>query len=255
METGTSAVSKNALLIAAAGLVLCGCQSQLTCPRTIYLDGAGWYSGHFSVRKGLREAGYTGDIERFGWSSMLGPLPDHLLAGPDHPRVDNLADRITRLRRACPKGQIVLVGLSAGTGIVIHALERLPVGISVDYVVLLSPSISSRHDLTRALQHIRYRLYATSSPYDMILAAAPSAGLEGGRPAGQVGFQTPRIFTSGKRELYEKVVNLAWRPEYAAWGWDGGHTSATNSDFIRVVIAPWIMDEQPHPLDASIVER
>jgi len=240
---------RSALSTIVVAALLAGCQAQLTCPRAIFLDGAGWYGGDGPVRAGLRRAGFPGTVERFRWSSFLGPLPDHLLARADNPKAAALADRITALRRANPTGKIVLIGLSAGTCIVVHALERLPADVAVDHVVLLSPSISSLHDLSKALRHVRHRLYATNSPHDLILAAVPSAGLTSGRPAGQIGFRPPKHFDSTKRELYRKVVNLSWRPGYVAYGWDGGHVSATGSEFIRVVIGPRIMDDQAHPLD------
>jgi pimeloyl-ACP methyl ester carboxylesterase len=201
------------------------------------------------VRQGLREGGFAGSVERFGWSSMLGPLSDHINVGPDHPRTGALAARIAELRRANPSGSIVVMGLSAGTGIAVFALEKLPRDVAVDHVVLLSPSISSHHDLSKALRHIKGRLYATNSGHDAILSAAGSSGLQGGRPAGLVGFRLPSGLSAEGRRLYGKVVNLPWRPEYVAYGWDGRHVSVTRSDFIRVVIAPRIIDELPHPLD------
>jgi len=237
------------------GCMLVGCQATLTCPRVIFLDGAGWISGDGPVRRGLHQAGFPGAVERFGWSSWLGPLPDHLMARADHPKVFALADHITTLRRTNPQGRIVLIGLSAGTCIIVHALEQLPKEVSVDYVVLLSPSISSQHDLSQALRHVKYRLYATNSPNDAILAAVPSAGLESGLPAGQVGFELPKSFNPSKRDLYSKVVNLPWQPGYVAYGWDGGHVSATRSKFIEVVIAPRIFDDVPYPLDQPMIDR
>ena len=221
----------------------------MTTPRVIYLDGAGWYSGDGPVRAGLRRAGFNGPVDRFGWSAMLGPLPDHLMAGKGHPAVPQLARRITRLRRANPDGKIVLMGLSAGTSLVVSALEELADEVSVDHVVLLSPSISSRHDLSDALRHVRRRLYATHSPHDGLLAGVLSAGLESGRPAGQIGFKIPKDLDDERRKLYSKVVNLPWRPGYAAYGWDGGHVSVTSAEFVRVVIAPRILDDLGHPLD------
>jgi len=224
----------------------------MTCPRAIFLDGAGWFMGDGPVRSGLSAAGFAGPVERFEWSSYFGPIPDHIIAGPNHPKVKALADRITALRRQDSRGKIILISLSAGSGILIPALERLPQDVMVDDVVLLSPSISSERDLTSALSHVKNRLYATSSPYDPILAAAPSAGLEGGRPAGVDGFRLPRRAGPAERQAYAKVVNLPWRAEYVAYGWDGRHVSVTHSDFIRVVIAPRLLFDMPHPLDRGL---
>jgi pimeloyl-ACP methyl ester carboxylesterase len=238
--------------LAASLALFAGCQSQMTCPRVIFLDGAGWYTGDGPVRAGLREAGYQGVVERFGWSSMLGPMPDHLLAGKGHPKVVDLARRIIDLRRSNPDGQIIVMGLSAGTSLVVHALEKLPPDVAVDEVVLLSPSVSNRQDLSYAMKHVKGRLYATSSPYDDILATFFSAGLEGGRPAGQTGFVVPMDIPEERRRRYDRVYNLRWRPEYAAYGWTGDHVNVTSREFISKVIAPRVLDDQPYPLDRPI---
>ncbi|HUW83325.1 MAG TPA: hypothetical protein VMZ31_11060 [Phycisphaerae bacterium] len=233
--------------------LLAGCASDLSTPRVIFLDGAGWYTGDGPVRAGLRQAGFAGPVERFGWASGLGPLHDHLVVGPSHPRTRALAQRITRLRQANPNGKIVVMGLSAGSRVVVCGLEKLPPTVAVDHVVLLSPSISSRHDLSEALRHVKGRLYFTTSTQDGILSTACSAGMAGGRPAGRAGFVLPNHQSTESRNLYRKVVPLPWRPGYLAYGWDGGHVSATSSNFIRVVIAPRIIDDLPHPLDQPLV--
>jgi pimeloyl-ACP methyl ester carboxylesterase len=235
--------------------VLGGCAEPAVGPRVIFLDGSGWYTGDGSVRDGLRRAGFPGPVERFEWSSLLGPGYDHVSAGSGHPRAADLARRIVELRQNDPGSKLVLMGLSAGTSLIVSALERLPENVSVDYVVLLSPSISSRHDLSKALRHVGRRLYATSSPHDAILAVAPSAALEPGRPAGRVGLEMPRGLTPAERLAYRKVHNLPWRPGYVAYGWDGAHTSVTARDFIRVVIAPRILHDLPHPLDRPLAGR
>lgn len=236
------------LLSLAAG----GCKGTMTCPRVIYLDGAGWHSGDGPVRKGLLGAGFAGAVERYDWQGLFGPLPDHLWANEHHGSVPALARRVTKLRRANPEGRIVLMGLSAGTGLVVAALEKLPEDILVDDVVLLSPSVSAWHDLTQALRHVRRRLYATHSRYDGLLSTSGSAGGKRGPPAGRRGFRLPEEMPLEKQVLYRKLIHLPWRPEYAAYGWDGGHVSVTSRDFIRVVIAPRILGEEPHPLDRPI---
>ncbi len=244
------------VLLAAAWLGGCGGgDHSLTCPRVLYLDGAGWYTSDASVRKGLVSSGYSGQIERFEWSAVaLGPLGDHMLAGPDHPRAGALARKIEKLREANPYGQLDIVGLSAGSGIVVYALEQLPPGVMVDHVVLLSPSISSNTDLSEALSHVRYRLYYTQSSKDALLRLGSSAGVEGGEPAGRAGFMTPDFMSPSEMRQYDKVTPLLWAPEYAAYGWDGGHLSVTSSEFIRVVIAPRLKDEVRHPLDRTLVK-
>ena len=67
-------------------MVSTGCSHpSMTCPRVVFLDGAGWYSGDVGVREGLAAAGYPGPVERDGWSMMMGPLADHVMAGRTTP--------------------------------------------------------------------------------------------------------------------------------------------------------------------------
>jgi hypothetical protein len=227
-------------LVALAG----GCASQaMTCPRVIFLDGAGWYTGDGPVRRGLLNAGYPGEVERFGWSAMLGAPLDHLTAGPDHPKTEALAERITGLRRENPDGHIVLIGLSSGTTLIVYALEKLPADIEVNDVVLLSSSISGSTDLRSALSHVKDKMYVTVSPHDAILALGDCSGPEPGEPAGRAGFLLPMDLSLGGvgQSLYRKIQYVPWRNEYAELGWSGNHTGVTSSKFIQTVIAPKIM--------------
>ena len=219
--------------------------------RVIFLDGAGWSGSHHRIRAGLRAAGYRGRVEDYPWSSLLGPGPDHFLVARKKAKGRQLAERIEKIRAKHPDDPIYLMGLSAGTAVVVFALEQLPPGMYVDHVVLFSPSMSDRHDLTKALQHVRGRLYATCSKYDGILAGvAVNADGVSGRPAGVQGLRMP---SGVKRyDLYARVVNLPWRPAYAGFGWNGGHTSVTTKDFVQRVIAPRILTHKPHPLDRSV---
>ncbi|HUS48265.1 MAG TPA: hypothetical protein VNA25_19035 [Phycisphaerae bacterium] len=231
----------------AAAVLAGGCgQSELTCPRVIYLDGAGWFTGHSSVRKGLEDAGYPGAFERFHWSMGIAPL-DHVSAGPGHPAAEALCQRIMDLRRASPGGQIVLVGLSSASAIIVGALEKLTPDVSVDYVVLLSPSLASRTDLREAMRHVMFEMYVTLSHRDMLLAMGDSSGPSAGEPAGRVGFQPPYDVACDDEggALYSKVVHIPWKRAYAVYGWTGGHVSSTSSGFIHKVIAPRIMATLP----------
>jgi pimeloyl-ACP methyl ester carboxylesterase len=165
-----------------------------------------------------------------------------------------LADKIADARREFAKGKIYLMGLSAGTALILSALEELPRDVSVDGVVLFSPSVSGNRDLVRALRHINGRLYATCSPHDGILAAL-TVNADGGPgpPAGLQGFSLPRTLSRDDMDQYRKVVNIPWQPSYVGFGWHGGHVQVTTSRFVQHVIAPRILSDEPYPLDRPVI--
>ena len=239
------------LLLLACGS---GCRSATTTPRVIYLDGAGWFGSAGSVKAGLRAGGYAGAFETFTWTSFLGAPADHLLTTRSTLAARRLARRIARIRRDDPEGPIYLMGLSAGTAVVLKGLEELPEDVSVDYVVLFSSSVSARRDLSRALEHVGGRLYATCSPHDRLLASlAINADGSAGASAGRRGFTRPPGLDAQGRRLYAKVVNLPWKPSYTGFGWNGGHLRATSRAFVAAVVAPRILSAEPFPLDRPVV--
>jgi len=231
-----------------------GCRAVPTTPRVIYLEGSGWFTSASSVRSGLRSAGYPGAFETFTWTTFLGAGADHLVGARSPARARRLAQRIEEIRRHNPGGRIDLIALSAGTSVVIGALERLPDGVAVDNVVLLSSSLSARRNLCPALRHVRRRLYATCSEQDVILRNLPvTADGQTAPAAGCRGFVLPDGLPLRDERLYARVVNLPWRPAYLAYGWNGGHVRVTTADFIRSVIAPRLLAEEPFPLDRPMV--
>ncbi len=214
----------------------------------LFLDGAGHFTAGGNVRNGLRMAGYDGQFQNYLWTSFLGWGTDHLLVARSGLKAQGLADRIERLRRKHPDGEIHVMGLSAGTAVILNALERLPEGTDVDTVVLFSSSVYANRDLTPALRHVRRALYATCSRHDLILSSLVlTADGETGSPAGRTGFRIPPTVPKSVRSEYAKVVNLPWMPNYTAYGWNGGHVAATRAEFVKHVIAPRALSRAPSP--------
>lgn len=233
-----------------------GCSEPKVSAVVFYCDGAGWYSSASSVKSGLRAAGFKGRFDTFSWSAFLGPGHDHLVTARSKGVARRLSRKIERERTKNPRQQIYLMGLSAGTAIVLSALEQAKEGIDVDHVVLFSPSVSARRDLTPVMQHVRGQLYATSSPHDGILKTIViNADGGSGPPAGRSGFRMPPQPGEATKAAYRRVINLPWQPSYVGYDWDGGHTAVTRSKFVEAVIAPRILRLGPHPLDRSIMEQ
>lgn len=240
------------------GLLLSvGCASTSSAPSgpmVIFLDGAGWSGSERSVRAGLHAAGFTGHVEAFTWSSRLGPVPDHFLVGHKKRRARQLVERVVQRRARYPECGLHLMGLSAGSGVIVFALEQLPDGVDVDNVVLFSPSISAKYDLSSAMEHVRGCLYATSSPRDGILGGLRiNADGKSGHPAGLYGLRIPSRVK--RYDLYTRVVNLPWRAAYADLGWNGSHTGATGQEFVERMIAPRILAKGPQPLNRPLAPR
>src|SRR6185295_1732301 len=122
------------------------------------------------VRKGLVDAGYNGAGEIFRWNTGLVVIADQTASNEyKRKKADELANAIQEYKRAQPQAPVTLMGLSAGTAIVAYALEELPANVSVETVIMLSGSLSSEHDLTSALAHVRGKMYIFTSERDEVL--------------------------------------------------------------------------------------
>ncbi len=216
--------------------------------RSYYVDGAGG-GGVFTdraigVQTGLARAGFTGAYSEFTWQTGLGPLLDQIASVRYKRRkAAQLAELIQRERSTRPAAPLQLMGFSAGTAVVVYALEMLPPGCTVDNVVLVGSSLTSRYDLRAGLQHVRRRVYIYVSPRDAILSwLAPLTGSAdrvycGRALMGLCGCEIPWSQPDGPR-LYRKIETIEWTPEFARAGHTGGHTESVSPEFVRAYIAP-----------------
>ncbi len=213
-----------------------------------YCDGAGgggimnWAGG---LRQGLYEGGYPGAGEIFRWNTGLGVVADQD-ASVEYKRgkARELAQKAADYSRAHPGAPVTFIGLSAGTSIVVFALEQMPKPARIHDAVLFGASISSTYDLTRALQNLDGKMYVFTSEKDAVLGfLVPVAGTAD-RASGEVpsaglrGFHLPRPATPETRQQYAKIVTIPWRPEFAKFGYTGGHTDALRPRFVAAYLAP-----------------
>lgn len=217
-----------------------------------YSDGAGGggpitnWGRH--VRLGFAEAHYPGTFVEYDWETGFGIVADQMSSDAyKRMKAAHLAELIQQYAAQHPAAPISLMGLSAGTAVDVFALEQLPPGRQVDNVVLLSSSIASDYDMTRALCHVKGLLYVTTSRHDDILSiAVPMFGTADRQPgtigvAGIDGFALPPDASAETIRLYTKIRYLPWKPQYEADGDFGSHTGTTIPPFIRDQIAPLIM--------------
>lgn len=216
-----------------------------------YFDGAGG-GGAFSnwsggLKQGLLNAGYDGAGEIFDWNTGGGVVADQE-SSVEYKRSKGAecAQKIRQYSNEHPGAPVNIVGLSAGTAVALFTVEALPSNCKVDNVFLCGASVSADYDLTRALQHVRNRMYVFTSDKDAVLSfLVPMAGTADRKEtdsAGLRGFQTPRRMSPETRTQYAKLVHIHWKPEFAKYGDLGGHTDALKAPFVQHYMAPLLME-------------
>lgn len=237
---------KNCLVVALAtcALFLTGCFSPHYSVKadvgvTFYIPGAGNVDfGDAGVREGLQAAGYRGEVAAYMWTISFNPAIDQTIRLNAKLRAKRLADIIEEYMDKYPERPVNLVGLSAGTGIAIWALEDLDPKYKVDNVVLLSSSLWHRYDIGKALERVKGKVFVYYSPYDSVLAGPMKIfgsidGVFGEDGAGAVGLHTPHGA--------ERVVNIPWRAEYRKYGYNGGHVDSTSAPFVRTFLSKHLL--------------
>ncbi len=206
---------------------------------TFYCPGVGNFDrGDAGIREGLERAGYRGQIARFNWSYSFNPALDQTLRPIARLGAARLAATIQDYLDRYPGREVNLIGLSAGSGVAIFALERLKPGYKVNNVVLIASSLYHRYDISKALPRIRGKIYCFYSPQDAVLSGPMKVfgtidGVLFADGAGAVGLQPPRGA--------DRVVNIRWRPEFERYGYYGGHIDGTSPAFVRHYIARHIV--------------
>lgn len=244
-------------VLACAGAMSTGCGPsfgpQARYGIVFYCPGAGNIDfGDVGIREGLEAAGFRGQVATVNWTVSLNPIIDHVARINARFGGTRLARMIEEYQDRYPNAPVNIVGLSAGTGVAIWALEDLKPGYKVDNVVLLASSLSSSYDkLDQVLPHLRGRIYNVYSPKDPVLSgpmkvAGTIDGVFFESGAGEVGLHP--------RRGAERVTNIRWRPEFERYGYYGGHTDGTRAAFVQAVISPYLLGAGGHGPTASGAE-
>lgn len=257
VSASLEAIVAAVLLLTASGCIL-GNRPQLVRggdaanQKTFYLDGAGNLGfGKETVPLGLADGGYQGDVEHFIWTTYLGPLMDQMIYSHNRYQGRRLADRIAAYLDKNPGASVNLIGLSAGSGVAVFALERLPAKYQVDNLILLSSSLSADYDMTRALRRVRGGAYFFWSPDDPILQGfMPLVGTvdreNTSRVAGLIGARLPANAPRDTRQWYmTKVHNVRWYPHGSVGPIQLRHAGTTDRSFVREMVAPILVRSAP----------
>lgn len=199
-----------------------------------------------NIRKGLDRAGVQAAMPIYHWGS---PIP---VAGMMLNQMDVVGNRmaggrvakmVREYQRSYPDCPVYLVGHSGGGGVAVFAAEAMPEDTRIDGLVLLSASISTGYDLSKALNHCSQGIVNFYNPRDVGLLAVgttltstvdgvrgPSAGLEG--------FKKPGASASTERRYaYRKLYQFELR---ASMSRGDPHAAATSPAFVASYVAPWV---------------
>jgi hypothetical protein len=223
--------------------------------KVIYVDGAGGggvvIGLGFGVRTGLEAAGLGDEFEEFVWHTHGGVAADQASSVAfKRGRARGLSRKVAAFTRRHPGRAVNLIGMSAGTAIVVFALESLPADVHVDTVVLLGSSVSADYDLTDALRRVDDRMFVFTSELDAVLGVVvPMSGTAdreycGHCSAGLRGFHVPDRADQDTRALYRKVENVPWTAEFVLSGNFGDHLGVVSPAFVRNHVAPLLTRER-----------
>jgi len=200
------------------------------------IEGEGVLS--HNVRGGLLRAGVDMALPIYQWGRPV-PLAGLVLNQTDVAGNRLAARRVARMivtyQDTHPNRPVYLVGHSGGGGVAVFSAEALPPGRSVDGLVLLSASISSGYDLSKALAHCKRGIVSFHSKGDvglLVVGTTLVGNVDGvhGPAAGAVGFE----------HSFPGLHEVGWSPEMARYGNLGGHSGTCEPRFVSRYVAPWI---------------
>lgn len=209
------------------------------------IAGARSLDRHFVA--GIHEGGYAGESEIYDWTAGDPGVAALLARRRNEREADKVAARIKQLLTDNPQLKIRLVGHSGGAGLAAWALERLPEGMQVETLVFVAPALSPRYDLSKALAHVRGKLYAFTSPNDVIVLSAGTrllGTIDGLKveAAGLHGFVKPEGADDAQ---YAKLVPMPYTAEWMDFDNIGDHIGPMGRTFAREVISPIVQGEEP----------
>ena len=209
-----------------------------------HLPGIGGYRSIDRLfLQGLKQGGLDADVHPYDWTVKDTGLGALLATELHKEETAKVAAMIAELAREHRGARLTVSAHSGGAGIIVWALETLPDDVQIDSLLLLSPALSPPYDLSRALCHVRGKVYVFYSPYDVAVLGVGTQMLgtiDGVRSdaAGRVGFKQPP--TADEAE-YRKLVQVPYDPAWIQLGNIGEHIGTLARPFAREVVAPLML--------------
>lgn len=226
-----------------AGGAACSSGSRGTAPGLVILvpgvagDGS-WYR---NVAPALRDLGDGRTIESFSWGAPGFAFFLNFNNTSIHESAEKkLAKRIETYRAEHPDEPLDIVSHSAGGGVTLGALAKLPADVRVRRVLLLHPSVSPGYALAKPL--------AACDSITLFHSALDRTFLEWrtgnfgtydnikSKAAGNTGFDLATLDPS----LRPRVTMIAFTESDRELGNDGDHFGALSRDYLRERVLPII---------------
>jgi hypothetical protein len=209
------------------------------------IDGAGNFQGSSKTIRALGERDHLPQqIVTVEWSHGFGRIIADQI-GYAHARAqgEHLAQIVCQFEAEHPGVPVYLTAHSAGSAVLITALENLPPN-SVEHAFLLAPSLSAAYDVRPALLAVKLGLHVFYSRRDTAYLGVWTGILGNsdrhwGPSSGRIGFQCAPT-CSEDASLYAKLYQRAWEPSDRAAGNDGKHYGDYQPDFVRLHIVPFL---------------
>jgi pimeloyl-ACP methyl ester carboxylesterase len=190
-------------------------------------------------------AGVHHEVRDFAWTTGFGRLIRDLQDTRNLClKADELAREVMRYKQEFPGRPVYLMGHSGGTGLVLAAAERLPPA-TLERVILLSAAVSPGYDLRPALRATSGELISFHSPMDRFwlhwgTSRFGTMDRVYCRSAGVHGFVPPDDLDAEGERLYERLVQVGWKPEMLLTNHSGFHFSTSMPGFLARHVAPWL---------------
>jgi len=223
----------------------------------VILPGIEGVSGlNQDIRAGLVNAGVDRAIAIWSWGRPI-PIIGLLLNQVDflgnRLAAAGIADRIRKYMRKYPHRPVHVIGHSGGGGVAVFVAEGLDEEHKVNGVILLSASISSAYNLTKALRHCRrphggiVNYFSKNDSGLLGLGTIVLGTVDGthGLAAGLVGFDRPR--ENAEEEKKEAYMYL-YQMDVGSYMFSkdlGSHAGTVQIQFVMNFVAPWVLSDWP----------
>lgn len=200
------------------------------------------------MTQGLLDGGLHASINIYDWTGTDRGIVSLINVARHDQQSTVVAKMIEQQRHDHPDQPIILTSHSAGTGIAVWALEKLPDDVQVDDLVLIASALSPKHDLSRALLHVKHRAYAFNSNLDTLILAIGTTGFGTvdrvkSVSAGNINFCVPK----DRAAAYAKLIQIPYDADWLRFDNDGSHIGPMMRSFAKHVIARVLLTDTLPP--------